>query len=100
MPSFDTAAVGPFLFDREPVWFGRDAMWEGSQWIFRIGNIGVSVIQNKISYGHDDGLFEIAFVQWDSDDPDDWSLIRAIDVVGYLTRENVMSILGAFDHVR
>lgn len=107
MPSFDkhqrSAApvpVGPSLFDREPVWFGLDAMLEGSQWIFRIGNVGVSVIQNKISHGHDDGLFEIAFTEWYSDDPDDWALIRSLGVVGYLTRENVMSILGAFGHVQ
>lgn len=66
------------------------------QAIFKFPNgYGASLIQSKWSYGGNDGLFEIAVLSWNTDDEYDidYSTPVTDDVIGYLSKEDVIDIL-------
>ena len=55
---------------------------------------GISAIRSPYSYGGSDGLYEVAILQGNDDE---WSItydtLITDDVIGYLTKEEVESIL-------
>jgi len=68
------------------------------QCIFRFPNgYGASVIRNSMSYGYNDGFYELAFIKF-PDQSNLWDLVYDLDpipdvVVGWLTMEDVESYL-------
>lgn len=67
-----------------------------TQKIYRFGNeYGASVICNDISYGHEEGLWELAVIKWNNEDK--WSLCYDTeitnDVIGYLNEDEVDKLL-------
>lgn len=56
-------------------------------------NYGASIVQHDFSYGHDQGLWELAVIKYDETDPDEWNICYTTpitaDVLGYLTEEEV-----------
>ena len=66
-----------------------------TQKIYRFRNgYGASVICNDISYGHEEGLWELAVIKWNEDE---WSLCYDTeitnDVIGYLNEDEVDNVL-------
>lgn len=66
-----------------------------TQKIYRFRNgYGASVICNDISYGHEEGLWELAVIKWNEDE---WSLCYDTeitnDVIGYLNEQAVDNVL-------
>lgn len=63
------------------------------KWFFDNG-YGASVIQNQFSYGHEDGLYELAVLKGDELE---WGLCYdtpiTIDVIGWLTPRDVVGLL-------
>lgn len=74
----------------------------GTQHVFRFQNgFGASVVCHNFSYGGEDGLWELAVIQYKSQDEDDWSLTYDTpitqDVEGYLTHSDVMGLLNKIE---
>ena len=66
-----------------------------TQKIYKFNNgYGASVICNDISYGHEEGLWELAVIKWNEDK---WSLCYDTeitnDVIGYLDEDEVDKLL-------
>ena len=66
-----------------------------TQKIYKFNNgYGASVIFNDISYGHEEGLWELAVIKWNEDK---WSLCYDTeitnDVIGYLNEDEVDKLL-------
>ena len=64
----------------------------GIQKIYKFDNgYGASVIRHEFSYGHEDGLWELAVLHFSDDD--DWNIDYSTpitdDVLGYLSDEDV-----------
>jgi len=71
---------------------------DGQQKIYKFDNgYGASVVQHSFSYGHEQGLWELAVIKFEGDGMDDWSLCYSTpitsDVIGHLTLEEVEEIL-------
>lgn len=71
-------------------------VWE-DQRLYRFeNNFGASIIFHKGSYGFEDGLIELAVINW-YEDGKNWSLTYDTkitdDVIGYLTQEQAKVIL-------
>ena len=69
---------------------------KGDQWLFKFdNNHGASVIRNMLSYGHEQGLFELAVIWWE--DEDNWHLDYTTpitdDVLGHLDLHDVNILL-------
>ena len=61
---------------------------------FYTNGYGISIISNEFSYGGREGLFEIAVLIGDEDDYElCYTTPIASDVIGYLTSEEVNSII-------
>ena len=64
----------------------------GKQYKFKFPNYGASVVRHDGSYGHEDGLYELAVM-----DKDLKSLVYTTeitdDVIGYLTEKQVAELL-------
>ena len=72
-------------------------MLGGVQKLYRFENgYGASVIKHMGSYGHEDGLWELAVIKW-KEGTDEFALCYdttiTSDVVGYLTDDGVEKIL-------
>ena len=70
----------------------------GIQYRFKFGNeYGASVVKNLGSYGHEQDLWELAVIWYSHPEKDIWYLTYDTDitddVIGYLTDEEVISIL-------
>ena len=70
----------------------------GTQRIYRMPNdYGASVLQSSISYGNTEGLYELAVIKFNSEDPEDWDIDYDTpitdDVLGWLTEEDVQRYL-------
>ena len=67
----------------------------GKQWLFRFPNdYGASVVINDYSYGHENGLFELAVIKFQYDKWEiDYSTPVTNDVLGYLSSKDVMEYL-------
>ena len=70
----------------------------GTQRIYRMPNdYGASVLQSSISYGNAEGLYELAVIKFNSEDPEDWDIDYDTpitdDVLGWLTEEDVQRYL-------
>ena len=69
------------------------------QWLFRFPNdYGASVVINDCSYGHENGLFELAVIkyqdnEWEEEWEIDYSTPITNDVLGYLRSKDVMEYL-------
>ena len=69
---------------------------EGEQYMFEFDNgYGASVIRSTYSYGGNNGLFELAVINWIDKDNWDFNYNTEItsEVIGYLTEEEVNDIL-------
>lgn len=65
---------------------------DGYHWVFEFPNgYGASVVCNEVSYGHNDGLFELAVIKG-GDICYDTPVTN--DVVGYLTADEVADYLA------
>lgn len=69
------------------------------QIVFRFENgYGASVVRGRGSYGGISGLFELAVVRFNSDDPDDFDLVHDTDitddVLGWLSGAEVIGYLS------
>ena len=79
--------------------------------IYGIGNVqlihrfengyGASVVRHNFSYGHEDGLWELAVLKWGSDGLADLDYTTPItdDVLGYLTDEQVDETLKKIENL-
>lgn len=72
----------------------------GVQKLYRFdNNHGASVVQHNYSYGTDDGLWELAVIEFDSGDNDDWNITYETsvtsDVIGHLSNKDVDDTLLA-----
>lgn len=68
----------------------------GVQKIYRYkNNYGASVVRHSFSYGHNEGLWELAVIKWNDDDTWDICYDTPItdDVLGYLTENAVKRYL-------
>lgn len=66
-----------------------------TQKIYKFNNgYGASVICNDISYGHEEGLWELAVIKWEEDE---WFLCYDTkitnDVIGHLNEDEVDKLL-------
>lgn len=76
----------------KPVIAGYCDYLEGYHWVFEFSNgYGASVVCNEVSYGHNDGLFELAVIKG-GDICYDTPVTN--DVVGYLTADEVADYLA------
>lgn len=65
----------------------------GQQYIFKFDNgYGASVVRNRASYGHEDGLWELAVL--DSNGDLCYSTEITDNVLGYLDEDDVTTLLG------
>ncbi len=76
--------------------------WEGVQAIKFFGNgYGVSVVMTPYSYGGPDGLYEIAVLKGFGDE---WEICYDTpitdDVMGYLTKEDVETVLNQVESLK
>ena len=70
----------------------------GVQTIYRFQNgYGASVVKHDFSYGHEDGLWELAVLDSDGDIAYDTEITD--DVVGYLTNDDVDEILTQIENL-
>ena len=81
-------------FNHEYVEHGRRL--GGEQYLYKFENgYGASVIRNHISYGGDEGSWELAVITWN--EVGTWNLCYSTeitnDVLGYLEEEDVEEIL-------
>ena len=70
----------------------------GFQRVYRMPNdYGASVLQSSVSYGNAEGLYELAVIKFNSEDPEDWDIDYDTpitdDVLGWLTEEDVQRYL-------
>lgn len=67
----------------------------GRQFVFRCENdYGASVVMNRVSYGHEDGLWELGVIKFDRDEWHlDYDTPITNDVIGYLTEKDVKRLL-------
>lgn len=71
----------------------------GAQRVYKFDNgYGASVVRNRISYGSERGLYELAVIAFDvPDDPEDWHVFYNTpitdDVIGELSDEEVDAVL-------
>lgn len=67
----------------------------GVQKLYKFHNgYGASVVRHSFSYGEDEGLWELAVIRYNGDHFDiDYSTPIAGDVLGYLSEEDVDTIL-------
>ncbi len=67
----------------------------GVQKLYKFPNgYGASVVRHSFSYGGDEGLWELAVIRYNGDHFDiDYSTPISDDVLGYLTEEDVDTIL-------
>lgn len=79
---------------------GKDPTGFGTQDIYRFDNdYGASVVRHRFSYGGDQGLFELAVIEFESSKSNKhyrlvYNTPIADDVIGYLTKKEVNQILG------
>ena len=71
---------------------------KGMQILFRFpNNYGISLVCHSFSYGNDDNEFEIAIINYDSEDNDDWDICYTTkltqDVLGYQSKEDVIDVI-------
>lgn len=72
---------------------------DGIQYLFKFKNgYGASVVKNRMSYGHDDDLWELAVLEFeDGGKSYNWDITYDTpiteDVEGYLTDEDVRNLL-------
>jgi hypothetical protein len=71
---------------------------KGMQILFRFpNNYGISLECHSFSYGNDDNEFEIAIINYDSEDNDDWDICYTTkltqDVLGYQSKEDVIDVI-------
>lgn len=71
----------------------------GTQVVHKFDNgYGASVIQTPFSYGGNEGLYEIAVIEWEDND---WSICYHTPitdhVIGYQTEEEVDMVLTAIE---
>jgi hypothetical protein len=71
---------------------------KGMQILFRFpNNYGISLVCHSLSYGNDDNEFEIAIINYDSEDNDDWDICYTTkltqDVLGYQSKEDVIDVI-------
>lgn len=76
--------------------------WEGTQAVkFFENGYGVSVIMSPYSYGGPDGLYEIAVIKGLEDE---WEICYDTpitdDVMGYLTKEDVETVLNQVEKLK
>lgn len=76
----------------------------GVQKIYRFSNnYGASVIQHQFSYGSEEGLWELAVVQFEGDGEYDFKLNYSTpitnDVIGWLTEDGVESLLEEIENL-
>lgn len=70
----------------------------GVQALYKFPNgYGASVVKHDFSYGHEDGLWELAVL--DSNGDIDYDTEIADDVVGYLTNDDVDEILAQIENL-
>ena len=68
----------------------------GMQLVFKFDNYyGLSIVCHSFSYGNDDALFEVAVIEFESDDT--WNLTYDTDitddVLGEQSKEDVLSLI-------
>ena len=71
---------------------------KGMQILFRFpNNYGISLVCHSFSYGNDDNEFEIAIINYDSEDNDYWDICYTTkltqDVLGYQSKEDVIDVI-------
>ena len=71
---------------------------KGMQVLFRFPNdYGISLVCHSFSYGNDDNEFEIAIINYDSEDNDDCDIFYTTkltqDVLGYQSKEDVIDVI-------
>lgn len=76
----------------------NDNCMGGIQYVFRFQNhYGASVIKHRGSYGHEDDLWELAVIEFETDDNDHWELTYdtpiTADVIGWQTDEQIRELL-------
>lgn len=74
----------------------------GTHKIYRFENdFGASVVKFKYSYGGDQGLFELAVIEFKNDDDSSWQFCYTTpitnDVIGYLTSQEVEKYLDEIE---
>jgi hypothetical protein len=70
----------------------------GMQVLFRFpNNFGISLVCHSFSYGNDSDEFEIAIINYNSEDNDDWDIFYTTeltqDVLGYQSKEDVIDVI-------
>jgi hypothetical protein len=66
----------------------------GMHKVYRYPNgYGASVVFFDYSYGAQDGLWELATIQFTGDDNDDWIFVNVPDVFGHLSDKQVDAML-------
>ena len=85
-------------FESNLIAHGNVEGFDGIQYLFRFeNNYGASVIKHKGSYGHEDDLWELAVIEFETEYNDSWDLTYdtpiTADVEGWLTDEDVRELL-------
>jgi hypothetical protein len=75
-----------------------NAINHGMGVIFRFDNeYGISLVCHSFSYGNKNDEFEIAVIKFNSEDNEDWDIVYNTeitnDVLGYVTKEDVIEII-------
>lgn len=68
---------------------------DGNQRVYKFDNgQGASVVRHSFSYGHEDGLYEVAVVKFDGDEFGlDYTTPITDDVLGHLSDDEVIELL-------
>lgn len=88
-------------FNKEPLLYGQHN--GGHQYVFSFDNgYGASVIQSYISYGNEEGLWELAVITF-NEDKSDWNLTYRTpitdDVIGSQTVEEINALLTQIEQL-
>lgn len=89
-------------FNKEPLHSRRNN--GGPQYIFSFENgYGASVVQNSISYGREEGLWELAVITFDDEDKTSWDLTYSTpitdDVIGWKTVYGINETLSQIERL-
>lgn len=98
MTTFKTNTIMKTIKDFTSYIIDINSYNKGMQVLFRFpNNFGISLVCHSFSYGNSNDEFEIAIINYNSEENDDWDICYTTeltqDVLGYQSKEDVIDVI-------